>query len=95
MSNETTRFVMGGDRDKQAKKILTEVMTALNENGYNPINQLVGYFISGDPTYITNYNNARAVIRRMERDELLEVILKHYVAGLAGCGEEEQAKEED
>ena len=61
---------------------MSEVMTALEEKGYNPINQMVGYFLSGDPTYITNHNGARGVIRRMERDELLEVILRDYVERL-------------
>ena len=54
-------------------------MAALEEKGYNPINQMVGYFISGDPTYITNHQGARAIIRKMERDELLEVILTEYL----------------
>lgn len=61
---------------------MTEVMEALEQKGYDPINQLVGYFLSGDPTYITSYNGARGIIRRMERDELLEVILRDYVSRL-------------
>lgn len=86
MSSETTRFSFGKDKEQETRRILTSVMQALNENGYNPINQLVGYFISGDPTYITNHNNARAIIRHMERDELLEVILRQYIATLSEPG---------
>lgn len=65
--------------NQRAHAIIAEVMVALEEKGYNPIHQLVGYFISGDPTYITNHNGARGVIRRLERDELLEVILREYI----------------
>lgn len=63
----------------QAREILFKVYEALKERGYNPINQLVGYFISGDPAYITGHNNARSLIRRLERDELLEELVKHYL----------------
>ncbi len=79
---ETTRFEMGTDRSREAKEIMTEVLNALREKGYNPVNQLVGYFLSGDPTYITNHKGARAVIHRMERDELLEVIIRDYISKL-------------
>lgn len=82
IDSETTRFEMGSERKIQAREIMTEVMQALEEKGYNPINQLVGYFVSGDPTYITNHMGARATIRRMERDELLEVIIRDYVQQL-------------
>lgn len=78
-NQETARFVMSTDRKVEASKIMTQVMAALEEKGYNPINQMVGYFISGDPTYITNHQGARAIIRKMERDELLEVILTEYL----------------
>ncbi len=80
VGNETTRFEMGADNNREAREIMSEVLSALKEKGYNPVNQLVGYFLSGDPTYITNHKNARAVIRRMERDELLEVIVKDYIS---------------
>ena len=80
--NETTRFEMGADHHREARAIMTEVLEALREKGYNPVNQLVGYFLSGDPTYITNHKSARAVIRRMERDELLEMIIKDYIKSL-------------
>ncbi len=78
-NQETARFLMSTDRKAEANKIMTLVMAALKEKGYNPKNQLVGYFISGDPTYITNHQNARAIINKMERDELLEVIISDYL----------------
>ena len=68
------------DRDAEIKQILTTVYSALQEKGYNPINQIVGYILSEDPTYITNYNNARTLIRRLDRDELLQVLLKSYLS---------------
>lgn len=80
--SETTRFEMGTDRSQEVREIMKEVLAALREKGYNPVNQLVGYFLSGDPTYVTNHKGARAVIRRMERDELLEVIIRDYVSSL-------------
>ena len=79
---ETTRFEMGADHTLEVREIMTQVLQALHQKGYNPVNQLVGYFMSGDPTYITNHNGARAVIRRMERDEMLEVILRDYLKTL-------------
>ena len=83
MSNhETTRFDMKLDKDSEVKAIMSEVLEALEQKGYNPVNQLVGYFLSGDPTYITNHLGARAVIRRMERDEILEVIVRDYLKDL-------------
>lgn len=82
VDNKTSRFEMETDNTKEAREIMSVVLAALREKGYNPINQLVGYFLSGDPTYITNHNGARGIIRRMERDELLEVIIKEYVSEL-------------
>ena len=82
VENKTSRFEMETDNTKEAREIMSVVLAALREKGYNPINQLVGYFLSGDPTYITNHNGARGIIRRMERDELLEVIIKEYVSDL-------------
>lgn len=81
-NQETAKFLMSTDRKAEASKIMSQVMAALEEKGYNPKNQLVGYFISGDPTYITNHQNARAIISKMERDELLEVILTEYLEHL-------------
>lgn len=78
-NGETMMFKMDKDRENEARKILFSVYEALKEKGYNPINQLVGYILSGDPTYITNHLNARSVIRRLERDELLEEIVRFYL----------------
>jgi uncharacterized protein (UPF0297 family) len=78
-NGETMMFKMGKDRENEAQKILFSVYEALKEKGYNPINQLVGYILSGDPTYITNHLNARSIIRRLERDELLEEIVRFYL----------------
>jgi uncharacterized protein (UPF0297 family) len=77
--NETMMFNVDKEKDNEAKEILISVYRALKEKGYNPINQMVGYILSGDPTYITNYKNARSIIRRLERDELLEEVLKFYL----------------
>ena len=63
----------------ETRQIMTEVANALNEKGYNPINQIVGYIMSGDPTYITGHNNARSVIRKLERDEILEELVRFYL----------------
>ena len=75
----TRKFNLNEDRDEEIKAILTAVYNALQEKGYNPINQIVGYILSEDPTYITNYNNARALIRKLDRDELLQVLVKKYL----------------
>ena len=65
--------------DNQVKKLLREVVLALVEKGYNPVNQLVGYILSEDPTYITTYKNARSLIRRIDRDDLLQALVRDYV----------------
>ena len=65
--------------ENEAKRILMAVSNALREKGYNPVNQIVGYILSGDPTYITSYQNARVLIRKLERDELLEELVKDYL----------------
>ncbi len=75
----TRKFNAMPDRDAEIKQILTTVYGALQEKGYNPINQIVGYILSEDPTYITNHNSARTLIRRLDRDELLQVLLKSYL----------------
>lgn len=80
--HETTRFEMNLDKSDEVRAIMSEVLVALREKGYNPISQLVGYFLSGDPTYITNHKGARGVIRRMERDEILEVVIRQYIDAL-------------
>lgn len=75
----TLQFDFSKDKKDVTKAILTEVYNSLIKKGYNPVNQLVGYLISGDPTYITNYNGARALVRKLERDEILEEVLKAYL----------------
>ena len=75
----TRKFSVNYDKDQEIKTILSSVYTSLREKGYNPINQIVGYILSEDPTYITNHNNARTLIRRLDRDELLQVLLKSYL----------------
>ena len=82
MDSNTTKFNFSGDRNANARVLMTYVYGALKEKGYNPINQLVGYFISGDPTYITSYKGARGYIKRIDRDELLEVIISEYCSKL-------------
>jgi len=77
----TRKFSLNQDRGDEIKAILTSVYNSLQEKGYNPINQIVGYILSEDPTYITNYNNARSLIRRLDRDELLQELVKKYLAG--------------
>ncbi|MGN0589870.1 MAG: IreB family regulatory phosphoprotein [Ruminiclostridium sp.] len=79
MHDKTMTFSVKDERDNEMKEILTTVYQALNEKGYNPINQLVGYILSEDPTYITTYNNARSLIRRLDRDELLQTLVKNYL----------------
>ncbi len=75
----TVQFDVNKDKKDMTKIILTDVYKALKEKGYNPVNQLVGYLISGDPTYITNYNGARALVSKLERDDILEEVLKSYL----------------
>ena len=77
----TRKFSVTYDKDQEIKSILSSVYTSLREKGYNPINQIVGYILSEDPTYITNHNNARTLIRQLDRDELLQVLLKSYLQG--------------
>lgn len=79
MHDKTMTFSLGHDREGDIKRILTIVYDALREKGYNPINQMVGYILSEDPTYITTHNNARSLIRRIDRDELLEVLVRSYL----------------
>ncbi len=78
-SNETMKFQVEKDQKEQAREVITTVYNALVEKGYNPISQIVGYILSGDPTYITSHQNARGIIRRLERDELLEELVKYYI----------------
>ena len=79
MLDKTMVFSLGGNRDDEMKEALTTVYKALKQKGYNPINQLVGYILSEDPTYITTYGNARNIISKIDRDDLLEVMVKTYL----------------
>ena len=76
--DETQKISMGDINREVARAILDDVYAALEEKGYNPVTQIVGYIMSGDPSYITSFNNARAMIRKIERDELLEELVKTY-----------------
>lgn len=75
----TMQFKIDLESNNKVKETLRDVYDSLQEKGYNPINQLVGYILSGDPTYITSFNNARAAIRKLERDEILEELLRSYL----------------
>ncbi len=79
MQDQTMTFSVKQDRKEEIKKTLNIVYEALLEKGYNPINQIVGYILSEDPTYITTYNNARSLIRHVDRDELLQEMVKTYL----------------
>ena len=75
-----TQFVeVVKDNNLPVTEILADVYTALSEKGYNPVSQIVGYIMSGDPTYITSYKNARSLIMKAERDEIIEVLLENYI----------------
>ena len=77
--DKTMNFSVERDKSIKSKEILKKVYSALQEKGYNPINQIVGYILSGDPTYITSYNDARNLIRQLDRDELLETLVRNYI----------------
>ena len=79
MNDNTIKFEVPVDTNEEMKLILTEVYRSLTEKGYNPINQIVGYILSEDPTYITNHNNARSLICKLDRDELLQELVRHYL----------------
>ena len=79
VTDETVSFNFERERNEETKEILKQVYDALQEKGYNPINQIAGYILSGDPTYITSHKGARNLIRNIERDELLEKLVKSYI----------------
>lgn len=79
MNEQTMTFSVHEDTESELKKNLTTIYDALQKKGYNPVNQIVGYILSEDPTYITTYNNARSLIRHIDRDELLQVLVKAYL----------------
>lgn len=79
MEDHTIKYRVPSEDHEEMKRILSSVYTSLTEKGYNPINQIVGYLLSEDPTYITNHNNARAMICRLDRDELLSELVRRYL----------------
>ena len=80
MDDSTAKFNLSGDRTADVHALMSYVLSALKEKGYNPINQLVGYILSEDPTYITTHNGARNKIRKLDRDDILQSVLKNYLA---------------
>lgn len=78
-TRNTIKFTVPGEEKDNMHRILRSVFDALNEKGYNPINQIVGYLLTEDPTYITNYNNARSMICKIDRDELLQDLVHSYL----------------
>ncbi len=81
MTENTIKFTVPSDDKENMHRILRSVFDALSEKGYNPINQIVGYLLTEDPTYITNYNNARSMICKLDRDELLQELVQNYLFG--------------
>lgn len=79
MCDKTMTFSVAQEKETELKRNLTIIYDALVQKGYNPINQIVGYILSEDPTYITTYNNERSLIRHIDRDELLQVLVKSYL----------------
>ncbi len=79
MTDKTIQFTIRDDHEREMKATLNTVYNALKEKGYNPISQIVGYILSEDPTYITTHNNARSLIRKIDRDELLQSLVKNYL----------------
>ena len=79
MDDKTIKFSIKAECEDEIKKNLTYVYNSLKEKGYNPINQIVGYLLTEDPTYITNFNNARSKICKLDRDELLQALVQHYL----------------
>ena len=78
--NSTIKFTVPNDDKENMRRILRSVFDALSEKGYNPINQIVGYLLTEDPTYITNYNNARSMICKLDRDELMQELIRDYLS---------------
>ena len=77
--DKTMSFSVETDKNVKTREVLKQVYSALEKKGYNPVNQIVGYILSGDPTYITSYNDARNLIRQLDRDELLEKLVRNYI----------------
>lgn len=86
-TGETMTFSVIKSREQMIREVMDSVYLSLKEKGYDPINQLVGYIVSEDPTYITNYNNARGLIRKLDRDELLRILVASYLGVNSGIDE--------
>lgn len=78
-NEQTIAFSIADDKEREVRDVLVTVYEALRQKGYNPINQIVGYILSEDPTYITTHNNARSLIRHIDRDEMLQILVKSYL----------------
>ena len=79
MTENTIKFTVPSDDKENMRRVLRTVFDALQEKGYNPVNQIVGYLLTEDPTYITNYNNARSMICKIDRDEMMQVLVREYL----------------
>ena len=79
MDEFTRKYNLVREKDEEIHRIMSTVYQALKEKGYDPINQIVGYILSGDPTYITNHNNARTLIRKVDLDEFLQILVRDYL----------------
>ncbi len=88
--DETMKFSLSKELDNPQREVIWLVCDALKDKGYDPVNQFVGYIISGDPTYITSYKNARSLIKRVERDELLEEFVKVYIENMQKADQPEE-----
>ena len=79
MFDSTMTFSLAQKKDEELRDIISEVYGALREKGYNPVNQIVGYILSEDPTYITTHKNARSIMGKLDRDDILQAMVKHFV----------------
>jgi len=93
LNESTIQFSIRQEPENEMRLILRQVYQALDEKGYNPISQMVGYILSEDPTYITTHNNARSLVRRLDRDELLQELVREYLANAAAGGASEKKDE--
>jgi len=91
LNESTIQFSIRQEPENEMRLILRQVYQALDEKGYNPISQMVGYILSEDPTYITTHNNARSLVRRIDRDELLQELVREYLAK-AECDEKKKVE---
>ena len=95
MNESTIQFSIRQEPENEMRLILRQVYQALDEKGYNPISQMVGYILSEDPTYITTHNNARSLVRRIDRDELLQELVREYLADDEAAGSNPKDKKDE